>query len=181
MGEQSELGKAKKGVLLERIRSNFGFELIFLTKCCFQNWFWPIFKITNWKLPWNLSHEDLLQDSNLPPLNKCRDVASLCHLYKIFSNLCSSLNPLWPHPKPDLRNLNSCAVSFHSTGCPYPNGPFIHTPHSGTPFLRSSSVPLPCSHSNLLSRPTSFSFSFHFSCLVYLLILFILISLEYCC
>ena len=64
---------------------------------------------------WNLSHEDLLQDSNLPPLNKRRDIASLCHLYKIFSNLCSSPNPFRPHPKPDLRNLNSRAVSipFH--------------------------------------------------------------------
>ena len=59
---------------------------------------------------WNLSHEDLLQETNLQPLNKRRDVASLCHLYKMFSNLCASPNPFKPHPKPDLRNLNSRAV-----------------------------------------------------------------------
>ena len=59
---------------------------------------------------WDLSHEDLLQDSNLPPLNKSHDVASLCHLYKIFSNLSSSPIPLRPHPKPNLGNLNSSAV-----------------------------------------------------------------------
>jgi hypothetical protein len=64
---------------------------------------------------WNLSHEDLLKDSNLPLLNKRRDVASLCHMFKIVSNLCSSPNTFLPHPKPDLRHLNSRAVTipFH--------------------------------------------------------------------
>ena len=67
---------------------------------------------------WNLSHEDLLQDSNLPPLNKPRDVASLCHLYKMFSSLSSSL--IYSGLIPNL----ICAISipvqcqFHSTGWP---------------------------------------------------------------
>ena len=59
---------------------------------------------------WNLSHEDLLQKSNLPLLSKCRDYATLCHLYKILHHLSSSPNPYNPHPRPSLRNLNSCAV-----------------------------------------------------------------------
>ena len=42
---------------------------------------------------WNLSHEDLLQKSNLPLLSKRRDYATLCHLYKILHHLSSSPNP----------------------------------------------------------------------------------------
>jgi hypothetical protein len=56
---------------------------------------------------WNLSHEDLLRDTNLPTLAKRRDIAVLCHLYKICNHLCSSPNPYRPHPRPNLRNLNS--------------------------------------------------------------------------
>ena len=59
---------------------------------------------------WNLSHEDLLQKSNLPLLSKRRDYATLCHLYKILHHLSSSPNPYNPHPRPSLRNLNSRAV-----------------------------------------------------------------------
>ena len=59
---------------------------------------------------WNLSHEDLISDSDLPLLSKRRDVASMCHLFKIFANLCSSPNPFLPHPRPGLRNLNSRSV-----------------------------------------------------------------------
>ena len=47
---------------------------------------------------WNLSHEDLLQKSNLPLLSKGRDYATLCHLYKILHHLSSSPNPYNPHP-----------------------------------------------------------------------------------
>jgi len=59
---------------------------------------------------WKLSHDELLHESNLPPLTKRRDVASLCHLYKILHGLCSSPNPFRPHSRPSLRHLNSCAV-----------------------------------------------------------------------
>lgn len=59
---------------------------------------------------WNLSHDDLLLDTNLPLLSKRRDIATLCHMYKILHNLCSSPNPYTPHPRTSLRNLNSCAV-----------------------------------------------------------------------
>ena len=55
---------------------------------------------------WNDSHEDLLLKSDLPLLSKRLDIATLCHLYKIVHNLCSSLNPYQPHPRPTLRNLN---------------------------------------------------------------------------
>ena len=59
---------------------------------------------------WNASHEDLLLKSDLPLLSKRRDIAALCHLYKIVNNLCSSPNPYKPHPRPNLRNLNSRAL-----------------------------------------------------------------------
>ena len=59
---------------------------------------------------WNLSHEDLLQKSNLPLLSKRRDYATLCHLYKILHHLSSSPNPYNPYPRPSLRNLNSRAI-----------------------------------------------------------------------
>ena len=59
---------------------------------------------------WKLSHEELLQESDLPTLVKRRDVATLCHLFKIFHGLCSSPNPYRPHPRTSLRHLNSCAV-----------------------------------------------------------------------
>lgn len=61
---------------------------------------------------WNLSHEELLLESNLPSLSGRRDVATLCHLFKIFHGLCSSPNPFRPHPRPNLRHLNSCAVEI---------------------------------------------------------------------
>lgn len=59
---------------------------------------------------WNSSNDDLLLNANLPLLAKRRDIASLCHLYKILNSLCSSPNPFKPHPRPNLRNLNSCAL-----------------------------------------------------------------------
>ena len=59
---------------------------------------------------WKLSHDELLQESDLPTLVKRRDVATLCHLFKIFHGLCSSPNPYRPHPRTSLRHLNSCAV-----------------------------------------------------------------------
>lgn len=59
---------------------------------------------------WNLSHELLLEKSDLPLLSKRRDFASLSHLYKILNHLCSSPNPYRPHPRPSLRNLNSLAI-----------------------------------------------------------------------
>ena len=58
---------------------------------------------------WKLSHDELLQESDLPTLAKRRDVVTLCHLFKIFHGLCSSPNPYRPHPRPSLRHLNSCA------------------------------------------------------------------------
>ena len=42
---------------------------------------------------WKLSHNELLQESDLPTLAKRPDVATLCHLFKIFHGLCSSPNP----------------------------------------------------------------------------------------
>ena len=59
---------------------------------------------------WKLSHDGFLQESDLPTLAKHRDVATLCHLFKIFPGLCSSVIPYRPHPRPSLRHLNSCAV-----------------------------------------------------------------------
>ena len=59
---------------------------------------------------WNLSHDDLLQTSDLPLLSKRRDYTTLCHLYKILHHLSSSPNPYNPHPRPSLRNLNSRAI-----------------------------------------------------------------------
>jgi len=59
---------------------------------------------------WKLSHDELLQESDLPTFSYRRDIATLCHLYKIFHSLCSSPNPFRPHPRPNLRYLNSCAV-----------------------------------------------------------------------
>ena len=59
---------------------------------------------------WKASHEDLLSKSDLPLLSKRRDIATLCHLFKIVHDLCSSPNPFKPHPRPNLRNLNSCAL-----------------------------------------------------------------------
>ena len=59
---------------------------------------------------WKASHEDLLSKSDLPLLSKRRDIATLCHLFKIVHDLCSSPNPFKPHPRPNLRNVNSCAL-----------------------------------------------------------------------
>ena len=59
---------------------------------------------------WKSSNDDLLLNANLPLLAKRRDIASLCHLYKILNSLCSSPNAFKPHPRPNLRNLNSCAL-----------------------------------------------------------------------
>ena len=39
------------------------------------------------------SHEDLLLKSDLPLLSKRRDIATLCHLFKIVHELCSYPNP----------------------------------------------------------------------------------------
>jgi len=61
---------------------------------------------------WKLSHADLLLKADLPLLSKRRDLATVCHLYKIIHQLCSSPNPYSPHPRPGLRNLNSCALSI---------------------------------------------------------------------
>ena len=59
---------------------------------------------------WKESHEELLLKSDLPPLSKRRDIATLCHLFKIVHGLCSSTNPFKLHPRPNLRNFNSCAL-----------------------------------------------------------------------
>ena len=59
---------------------------------------------------WKASHDDLLLKTDLPLLSKRRDIATLCHLFKIVHDLCSSPNPFKPHPRPNLRNLNSCAL-----------------------------------------------------------------------
>ena len=56
---------------------------------------------------WKDSHEDLLLKSGLPLLSKRRKITTLCHLYKIVHNLCSSPNPYQPHPRSTLRTLNS--------------------------------------------------------------------------
>ena len=56
--------------------------------------------------------DDLLLKADLPLLAKRRDFATLCQLFKIVHNLCSSPNPynLHPRPSPGLRNLNSMAL-----------------------------------------------------------------------
>ena len=59
---------------------------------------------------WKASHEDLLSKLDLPLLSKRCDIATFCHLFKIVRDLCSSPNPFKPHPYPNLRNLNSCAL-----------------------------------------------------------------------
>ena len=51
---------------------------------------------------WKASHEVLLLKSDLPPLSKCRNITTLCHLFKIVHGLCSSPNPFQPHPQPNL-------------------------------------------------------------------------------
>ena len=43
-------------------------------------------------------------------LAKHHDFATLCQLFKIVHNLCSSPNPYNPHPRPGLRNLNNMAL-----------------------------------------------------------------------
>lgn len=60
---------------------------------------------------WKSSHDDLPLESGLPLLSKRRDIASLCHLYKIVRTLCSSPNPFKSYPRPNLWNLNSCALA----------------------------------------------------------------------
>ena len=71
-----------------------------------------------------------LKKSDLPLLSKCRDCASLCHLYKILHHLSSSPNP-YPHPRPSLHNLNSHAIVppfGHLTFCQksfYPYAPTL--------------------------------------------------------
>ena len=59
---------------------------------------------------WKPTHEDILFKSGLPLLSKRRDIATLCHVFKIVHGLCSSPNPFKPHPRPNLRHLNSCAL-----------------------------------------------------------------------
>jgi hypothetical protein len=59
---------------------------------------------------WTCSNDDLLLNANLPPLCKRRDIATLCHFFKILNSLCSSPNPFKPHHRPNLRNLNSGAL-----------------------------------------------------------------------
>ena len=59
---------------------------------------------------WKASHEYLLSKSDLLLLCKRRDIATLCHLFKIVHGLCSSPNPFKPHPRPNLWNFNSCAL-----------------------------------------------------------------------
>ena len=61
---------------------------------------------------WKACHEDVLFKSNLPLLSERRDNATLCHLFKIVHDLCSSPNLFKPQPRPNLRNLNSCALNF---------------------------------------------------------------------
>ena len=59
---------------------------------------------------WKAYHEDLLFKSELPLLSKRRDIATLCHLFKIAHGLCSSPNPFKPHSRSNLRNLTSGAL-----------------------------------------------------------------------
>ena len=59
------------------------------------------------------SHKELLLKTDLPLISKCRDIATICHLFKIVHGLCSSPNPFKPHPWPNLWNLNSCALDPH--------------------------------------------------------------------
>ena len=61
---------------------------------------------------WKASHEDLLSKSDLPLLSKRRDIATLCHLFKIVHGLCSSVFIVFicVHPRPNLWNFNSCAL-----------------------------------------------------------------------
>ena len=106
---------------------------------------------------WNLSHEDLLQKSNLPLLSKRMDYATLCHLYKILHHLSSSPNSYNPHPRTSLRNLNSRAIvpSFcRLTLCQksfYPS--ILMLLHSGITSLRTLSNSILCSPSSQPSVP----------------------------
>ena len=59
---------------------------------------------------WKLSHENLLLKADLPRLSKRRDIANLCHIFKIINHLCSSPNHFKPHPRPTLRNLNTLSL-----------------------------------------------------------------------
>ena len=105
---------------------------------------------------WKLSHDELLQESDLPA-KRC-DVATLCHLFKIFHGLCSSPNPYSPHPRPSLRHLNSCAVgpsfcrlSLSKTSF-YPYAPTLWNYLPEAVVKSTSSKP-----SNWPSTPTFFS------------------------
>ena len=88
---------------------------------------------------WNDSHEDLLLKSDLPLLSKRRDIASLCHLYKIVHYLRSSPNPYQPHPRPTLWNLNSFALD----------------PPAVWPCLRDLSIPMPLNFGIISPRKSS--------------------------
>ena len=104
---------------------------------------------------WKLSHDELLQESDLPTLAKRRDVATLCHLFKIFHGLCSSSNPYRPHPRPSLRHLNSCAVDPLFAVCLFQSHLFTHTvPPSGITCPKPLLSPRPSKPSNWPSTPT---------------------------
>ena len=106
---------------------------------------------------WKLSHNELLQESDLPTLAKRRDVATLCHLFKIFHGLCSSPNLYRLHPRPSLRHLNSCAVGPLFAVCLFQSHLFTHTLPSGITCPKPLLSPLPSKPSNWSSTPTFFS------------------------
>ena len=51
---------------------------------------------------WKASHENLLFKSDLPLFSKCLGIATLCQLFKIVHDLCSSPNPFKSHSRPKL-------------------------------------------------------------------------------
>ena len=133
---------------------------------------------------WKLSDDKLLLESDLPTLAKCRDVATLCHLFKVFHGLCSSPNPYRPHPHPCLRHLNSSAVDPLFAVFLFQSYLFTHTPPlSGLTCPKPLLSPLPSKPSNWPSTLTFFSqfclcifpailFSFMLLLLLLLLLLF---------
>ena len=89
---------------------------------------------------WNDLHEDFLLKSDIPLLSKCCDIATLCGLYKIVHNLCSSPKPYHPHPRPTLRNLNSFALDPPFCRLTYSQSSFNpYALHFGIISLRKSS------------------------------------------
>ena len=103
---------------------------------------------------WNLSHEDLLQKSNLPLLSKRMDYATLCHLYKILHHLSSSPNSYNPHP--GLRSVTWIPVPSFLLSVVWlcaKNPSILMLLHSGITSLRTLSNSILCSPSSQPSVP----------------------------